>query len=266
MHRADVEIRFQTVTASDVRAQMVAHHVAQPYVGDSFMGHRLLTGRAANVIIDDTEAGLAVSHDGHLAHFKLNHEHRRLSRQAVEAYLAVSGISDAYVASWDRHHLDLVGGFASTITPQAYQFALLNESDLRDPVDGMSLRPATHDDLTYLTAQDFLDDYDGPLARDEVRIAEQHGAPVGIGIVAAHALSENVVDIGMYTEPSERRKGVGSAILVVLARAALERGKRVSAGCWWRNWESRPSIESAGLTCVGTIFQIRLDANRFASA
>jgi GNAT superfamily N-acetyltransferase len=266
MHRADVEIAFQTVDPAEIRAEVISHHREQPYMGDFFMGHHQLTGDAARVLVDGTIAGAAASHEDCLTYFKLDDGHRRLGRQAVDAYVTARGVPHAYVASWDSHHVDLVGGFATTIRPQAYQFELLTESALREPIDGISLRPATHDDLDYLIAQDFLDDYDELLGKGNVRLAERHGKPVGIGLLIAHVLDDRAVDIGMYAEPSARRQGVGSSILALLAREALDSGRRVAAGCWWRNWESRPSIERAGLTCVGTIFRMQLDPKRFASA
>lgn len=127
------------------------------------------------------------------------------------------------------------------------------------------MRPATYDDLAYLNAQDFVDEYDSLLDKGSVRIAERDGAPVGIGLLLAHVLHDRAVDIGMYADPSMRRQGIGSSILALLAREALDDGRRVAAGCWWRNWESRPSIERAGLTYVGTIFRMQLDTTRFSS-
>ena len=265
MYRADVDVRFTTVDSAEIRAEIVAHHRRQPYLGDFFLGRHQLTGDAVRVVIDGAMAGAAASRDGCLAYFRLDHAHRRLSRQALESYLVDRGVSRAYVASWDLHHVDLIGGFATAIEPQAYQFEMLNESLLREPIDGLSLRLATRDDLTYVMAQDFLDDYEGRLHKGQLRVAERDGARVGIGVVVEHAICDRAVDIGMYTDPSVRREGVGSSILALLARDALDKGRRVAAGCWWRNWRSRATVERAGLDCVGTIFELHLDANRFAS-
>lgn len=261
MRRRNVEIRFEPVAAAEIRDDVVRHHLAQPYLGDFFMSHHQLAGEAARVIIDGSEAGTVAGCEDHLTYVKLDDPWRALGRQALEAYLVGSGIRRAFAASWDLHHVDLVGGFATAIRPQAYQFELLSRAELRAPIDGLSLRLATAEDLPYLSAQDFLDDYDEPLRTRQLRIAERDGAAVGIGVLVPHAVSDDAVDIGMYTEPSVRRRGIGSSILVLLAREAL--AQRVTAGCWWRNWESRASLERAGLTCVGTIFEMDLDAHRF---
>ena len=157
------------------------------------------------------------------------------------------------MASWDSHHVDLIGGFATTMLPQGYQFELVDESSLREPVDGLSLRLATRDDLAYLMAQDFVVDYDEPLRKGQVRIAERHAERVGIGMYVAHPISDRAVDIGMYTDPSARREGVGSSLLALLAREALDSGRRLTTD---RPYSAR-SVRGSGSRCVTKIWMPR---------
>ena len=63
----------------------------------------------------------------------------------------------------------------------------------------------------------------------------------------------------MYVDPMLRRRGVGSSILSLTARAVLDDGRTPVAGCWWKNWSSRATIEAAGLVCAGTILRVDLD-------
>ena len=58
--------------------------------------------------------------------------------------------------------------------------------------------------------------------------------------------------------------GVGSSILALTARDVLAQGRTPVAGCWWKNWASRVTLETAGLTCAGTIFRLDLDPDVFA--
>ena len=81
-----------------------------------------------------------------------------------------------------------------------------------------------------------------------------------------HALADDVVDIGMYVDPALRRRGVGSSILALTARDVLAQGRTPVAGCWWKNWASRVTLEAAGLMCAGTIFRLDLDPDVFAAA
>ena len=72
------------------------------------------------------------------------------------------------------------------------------------------------------------------------------GREAGIAVHEPHALDDDVVDIGMYVDPVLRRRGVGSSILALTARRVLDEGRTPVAGCWWRNWASRVTIEAAG--------------------
>ena len=90
-------------------------------------------------------------------------------------------------------------------------------------------------------------------------------AEAGIAVHVPHALADDVVDIGMYVDPALRRRGVGSSILALTARDVLAQGRTPVAGCWWKNWASRVTLETAGLTCAGTIFRLDLDPDVFAA-
>ena len=37
------------------------------------------------------------------------------------------------------------------------------------------------------------------------------------------------------------------------------------ATAWWKNWASRGTLETAGMTCAGTIFRLDLDPELFAN-
>ena len=76
-------------------------------------------------------------------------------------------------------------------------------------------------------------------------------AEAGIAVHVRHALADDVVDIGMYVDPALRRRGVGSSILALTARDVLSQGRTPVAGCWWKNWASRVTLETAGMTCAG---------------
>ena len=60
--------------------------------------------------------------------------------------------------------------------------------------------------------------------------------------------------------PPRRRR----SILALTAREVLAQGRTPVAGCWWKNWPSRVTLEAAGLTCAGTIFRLDLDPDLFA--
>lgn len=264
MIRHDVDLRLEAIDQQQVRTAVAAHHQALAHPGDFFLPSKQLAGESAKIIIDGTACGIVTVADGALVLCILAQRARRYDRQVMELALDTFGVTEAYAASWDGHHINLFGGFAEDIANQAYQFELVDPDHLdRRPDRQVTLDFATEADLPYLTSVDFLDDYTEPLAAGQVRIARRDGRAVGIGNVVPHPLNEAVVDVGMFTNPDVRRQGVGRDIIALVAEESLGRGLTPAAGCWAQNWQSRPTLEAAGLTCVGTIFRFTLNPNTF---
>jgi RimJ/RimL family protein N-acetyltransferase len=128
------------------------------------------------------------------------------------------------------------------------------------------LTQGTEADRDYLEGPEFESSYVGYLEQDHLWIARRNGETVGLGLLDDAVLDPTKACIGMYTNRSARRQGVGRSVLSLLSRDLLDRGRVPVAGCWWRNWASRAAIEAAGLTCVGTIFRMGLDSGRFRVA
>jgi len=273
--RYDVDIRLESIGNDEARAAITTHHRDLAYSGDFFIPHHQLDATHREVRIDGVPVGVAAYTSDALTLLTLTGEAKRYDRQILERILAETGITQAYAASWDSHHVDLFGAFAAELSPQAYQFEL-GTTPPRDPVAGLSVRPAADSDLPYLRGTGFQDDYTVLLNNGQLRIAELAGIRVGIGVAVPHPLNDSTVpsgsapqaplrtvDIGMFTNADRRHEGIGRSILALVAREMLDTGCHPVAGCWWRNWESRRTLEAAGLTCIGTIFRLTLDPDRF---
>ncbi len=268
MIRHQVDIRFETVDAQHALAEIVAHHRAQPYLGDAFLPAQQLSGTPSAIMINGTEVGLLVINEETLVLCTLTRRARKYDRQVLEQVLRDFAVRQAFAASWDGHHVGLFGGFAREIASQAYQFELLDPDDLAPATasaDGPTLTVATEADRPYLNGAGFLDDYTELLAAGGVRITRVQGIPVGIGLIVRHPIDDAIADLGMFTNDDARRRGIGRSTIADAARECVARGLRPVAGCWYRNWLSRPALEAAGLTCVGTIFRFTLDPDAFRS-
>ena len=259
-------IELTGISPADVRAAAVAHELSLDWSGDSFTADQWLEGEHRAVVVDGEHVGVTGWSEAGLSLLTLSAAARRHDRQVAGAVLRESGARTAYVASWDAHHLAVLGAFATRIASQAYQFRLVHRDDLREPVAGLSVRPATAEDLPWLESTGFQDDYAQYLDRNALSIATLDAAEVGIAVHVPHALADDVVDIGMYVDPALRRRGVGSSILALTAREVLAQARTPVAGCWWKNWASRVTLEAAGLTCAGTIFRLDLDPDVFVAA
>jgi GNAT superfamily N-acetyltransferase len=258
-------IELTEISPADVRTAVDAHVRSLDWSGDSFMADRWLEGEHRRVVVDGEAVGVTGWSDEGLSLLTLSPAARRHDRQVAEVVLRESAARTAYDASWDAHHVAVLGAYATGIASQAYQFRLDDRGDLREPVAGLSLRPATTADLPWLESTGFQDDYRQLLDDNALSIAVLDGAETGIAVHVRHVLADDVVDIGMYVDPALRRRGVGSSILALTARDVLADGRTPVAGCWWRNWASRVTLEAAGLTCAGTVFRLELDPGVFAA-
>ncbi|MGO1974271.1 MAG: GNAT family N-acetyltransferase [Propionibacteriaceae bacterium] len=266
MIRFDVDIRLLEVDAATARTAIEGHHRKQPFSGDFFLPSQQLGARHLAIEVDGEPVGVAAVDDDSLSLCTLDPAVKKFDRQVLEVLLAESGATKAWAASWDRHHVDLFGNFAHTIDNQAYQFELLRAEDLCRAVPGLSLTPASAADLPYLDGTEFQQDFADLVNSGRTQVARLGGTEVGIAILVPHILNRQRVDIGMFTNPESRRMGIGRSILALAATEVLAQGKTPVAGCGWSNWVSRPTIEAAGLTCIGTIFRFTLDPNRFRTA
>jgi GNAT superfamily N-acetyltransferase len=264
--RADVEIRLDEVEPTAARIAIDAHQLSLDWSGDDFLAQHWLDGTQRAVVVDGRPVGLAVWNDEALSLLTLEPAAVRYDRQVLEVVLAESGARTAYVGSWDSHHVATFGAFASGVGSQAYQFRLLAPDDLRAPVDDLEIRAPEADDLAWLVSTGFLDGPEAYVERNEVSVVMLDGGEAGIAVHVPHPLEPDVVSIGMYVDPLLRRRGVGSSILSLTARAVLDSGRTPVAGCWWRNWSSRATLEAAGLVCAGTILRFDLDPETFVRA
>ena len=266
MIRAEVEIRLDEIEPSDARVAIDRHQLSLEWSGDEYLAQHWLGGTQRAVVVDGRQVGLTVWNDEVLSLLTLDPAAVRYDRQVLELVLAESGVRAAYVGSWDGHHVATFGAFAAGTASQAYQFRLLSPDDLRVPLDHLEIRAPEEDDQAWLAATGFLDGHEAYVERHEISVVLLDGGEAGVAVHVPHPLEPDVVSIGMYVDPVLRRRGVGSSILSLTARAVLDDGRTPVAGCWWRNWSSRATIEAAGLVCAGTILRFDLDPETFVTA
>ncbi len=222
MIRHDVEIRLEDVEPAAARAAIDAHHLSLDWSGDSFMANQWLEATHRAVLVDDEPVGVVgwSPDDGtYLSLLTLDRRALALDRQVMEVVLAETGCRTAYLASWDAHHVATFGAFATGAGSQAYQFRVLDPDDLREPLPGLELALATHADLDYLESTGWEQDFTAYVDRNEMSVVRLDGGEAGIAVHERHSLDSSVVDIGMYVDPVLRRRGVGSSILSLTARA-----------------------------------------------
>ncbi|WP_390910473.1 GNAT family N-acetyltransferase [Pseudosulfitobacter sp. SM2401] len=125
-----------------------------------------------------------------------------------------------------------------------FQFARARAVDLSD---------------AWITGRDFYD------SKDEVEqiyrsnglwIAFNDGQLVGSGVMIPIDGSGDVVDIGMVTRRSQRKKWFASLIVSELANVLESEGKRPICGCAESNFASKAALENAGFVSQHRLVQI----------
>ena len=85
------------------------------------------------------------------------------------------------------------------------------------------------------------------------------GEILGYGAYCTMPFNEGYADIGNFTLPQYRRKGVGRSILIHLAQVVRSKGLEPIAGCWAGNMESIPTIRSAGFIPENKLCYVQFD-------
>ena len=83
------------------------------------------------------------------------------------------------------------------------------------------------------------------------------GETLGYGATAKLKYNPRHMDIGNFTLPQHRRKGVGRSLLIHLGSTVREQGYIPVAGCWYYNKESIPTLKSSGYLPTNRIFYVK---------
>lgn len=265
--RYEQDILFRPATLSDVEFLIQEHRASLPFAGDNFMPTLAIQGQAYLVVspFEKAPLGVFVVEDKvHLGLAYIRPPYKYLDRQIMESFLAEFNIHYGFAASFDPHMIPLYLAFMQRCELQAYQFELLNPDLLPKALPQIKLRLADPKDVPYMDEMGFLTNSSAYIRRQEAWIArDDSDHPVGIGIIQPHQSNADYLDIGMFVNPTARNLGIGRSIVIRLMELVTGAGRIPVAGCFHKNFESRRTLESAGMTCIGTIFRISFNKDRF---
>lgn len=80
---------------------------------------------------------------------------------------------------------------------------------------------------------------------------------LGYGGIGKMMNNQKNVDVGNFTLPKHRRKGVGRSIIINLSKLAVQQGLIPIAGCGYGNTESIATLISSGFIPENRIFYVR---------
>lgn len=260
-------ILFTPASRSEAEPLIQEHRASLAFSGDNFMPTLAHEGEAYLVESPGEKAPLGVfilKDKVHLGLAYIRPPYKYLDREIMEQFLDHFNIHYGFTTSFDPHQIKLYLEFIQRSELQAYQFELLHPDLMPEALPQIKIRLAKPEDVPYMDAMDFLTNSQSYVRRQEAWIARnEKDQPVGIGVIQPHLASGDHLDIGMFVNPGARGLGFGRSIVIRLMEVAVKTGRIPVAGCFHKNFESRRTLESAGMTCVGTIFRFSFNKDRF---
>ena len=222
-------------------------------VCDDFWEDHILRADFYTITIDGNSAGyFAVYEKTKLTQFFLPDEYLNFAQPVFQHILAEYSIQTAFVATCDELFLSLCLDFYRSVELQAYFFDGSVPHEVRPPEFSRScIVPLSAEELSEVKkiTGDFFDDVtedDLLLKKTMLYRLRENGETLGFGIVVPGRLLLQYASVGMITLGPYRRRGVGRSIQLHLGDLCRENGVLPIAGCWYRNENSKRTIESVG--------------------
>lgn len=196
-----------------------------------------------------------------LTGFYLKKAYTAWAQDVFSCILAEFNVTAALVASNDGPLVALafekMNALGTSFVMQAYNFT-----------DGLPARPAEfgreylvpvppseYEEMNGLTDKQWEGCFDNPAFR--YFALKKDGETMGYGSIFPVQGDESRMDIGNFTLPRHRLKGVGRSLLIHLAQLVREEGKTPVAGCWYGNKESICTIKSSGFLPETRLFYVK---------
>lgn len=256
-YRRDID--FKETVLSDIRILINEYAGSLKYFGDGYIAKMRTQCRHFLISLSNERryVGIIGIVDNTLTLFYLSSEYRFMERQILEKIIETFNIAQGYISTWDYHGLPVFMDFAKSVEPFLYQFQLLSEKDLRQPVDGLKVRLAKDLDAAFMDDSCFINNALSYIRRQEAWIvSKESGEKIGIGIISPIPGTDEYLDLGAYVEKEERKKAYGRSILARLMEIITTSGRIPVAACSITNHESRRTLESAGMVCIGSLLKV----------
>jgi GNAT superfamily N-acetyltransferase len=94
------------------------------------------------------------------------------------------------------------------------------------------------------------------IALGKYYVMRENGVFLGQGFFNRHTLIANAASIGMSVHPDFRQRGIGRSIIMHLADICREKGLTPYCGCWYYNYNSKATLESAGFVTQTRLLKV----------
>lgn len=218
---------------------------------DSYLEDHIVESDFYSIHIDRSAIGyFSFNKDSYITQFYLEREYIKHSQRIFKDILEQYQIKNALVFTGDELFLSLVLDQEIILKKQAYFF-----QDSRVKIDkatlylGGSFRLAIKDDMPLIlqVSGDFFDSLEVKVNKGEIFVFKDGEIFLGAGIVEHSRVLKGYTSIGMFANEQYRQKGIGRTIITELKQWCYEKGVTPICGCWYYNYNSKMTLESAGM-------------------
>lgn len=222
-------------------------------VSDDFWEEHIIKAEYYEIILDIKSIGyFCVFNNEKITQFYILDKYLQLAQPIFKEVLGKYNIKTAYVSTSDQLFLSLCLDFHSKVEMQAYFFDGTVTGDVRPAEYGrdclFEVNSKELDDVKAKTGDffDFVSKHELENGVIKLYKLSDNGEDLGYGIIVPNKLLTQYWANGMITLESNRKNGVGRSIQMHLADICRENGFIPIAGCWYHNYLSKKTIESAG--------------------
>ena len=218
---------------------------------DSFLEEHILSSEFYAILDSAQEIGYFAIHDSQLlTQFYIQRPSLMLAQELFAQVIESHRVRSLYVPTCDELFVSLAVDADYPIAKQAYFF---QDSGLNVPenesLQSDDFAPATQDDRIPIQEMcgDFLDQYERRIANGELFTYRRDSVLLGVGVLEKSKLLNGFASIGMFTNESYRRQGIGRNLILNLKLWCYNHQLEPVCGCWYYNEASKKTLESAGM-------------------
>ncbi|CAH1195016.1 hypothetical protein PAECIP111892_01941 [Paenibacillus auburnensis] len=238
------------------------HTLSSPF--DSFLEEHILISTFYVILDEFNEAGYYAIHQNQLlTQFYIRPSYLRHAQELFSKVIEKHAVKSLFVPTCDELFVSLAIDKGYPITKQAYFF---QDSHVNTPEhDSLQVDrfvPATLDDLEPIQQMcgDFVDHYERRIANGELFSYYRGSVLLGIGVLEQSKMLNGLASIGMFTNESYRKQGIGRNIILKLKQWCYDHGLKPVCGCWYYNEASKSTLESAGMITKTRLLNFTVNA------
>ena len=215
-------------------------------------------------IEDNTIGYCCIDADASLTQVYLEATHKYLMNGTIGNLITSKHINSAKLSSIEIVSFNACLTHSKSIESDTINYQFSNNLQQKNTEESIELRLAEHKDIA--TIQSFynneigFDDQFGYVKnlvqRKALYVAESSKSIIATGECRLSETQSKYADIGMAVKQTERKKGIGTKMLIALTQLALQKNRVPICSTTIDNKASQKAIENAGFYSSHLIFKI----------